>query len=79
MSFSYRKLKGRIVEILGTQQAFAAAMGWSERTCSLKLNGAAAWKQDEIAKAVEILDLTVDDIPVYFFTHEVKEFESQYI
>lgn len=75
MSFNLRKLRGRIVEIFGTQQAFSAAMGWSERTCSLKLNGLSIWDQAEIAKAIELLKLTIDDIPIYFFTVEVKELE----
>lgn len=75
MPFSYRKLRGRIVEILGTQSAFADAMGWSLRTTSLKLNNAVTWKQEEIERAVDVLKLTVGDIPLYFFMHEVQELE----
>ena len=39
MAFNYAKLLGKIVEIFGTQRKFAEAMGLSERTISLKLNG----------------------------------------
>lgn len=74
MSFDYKKLKGKIVEFFGTQQAFAKAMGWSERTLSFKMNGVVPWKQTDICKAVELLDLNVEDIPVYFFNMRVQKF-----
>lgn len=67
MAFNYSKLKGRIVEKFGTQQAFALAFKWSERTLSLKLNGSRPWKQTDIAKAINLLELKEGDIPEYFF------------
>ncbi len=67
MAFDYSKLKGKIVEICGTQIVFAKKMGWSERTVSLKLNGTRAWKQGEICKAILILNLNKGDIAEYFF------------
>lgn len=67
MQYNYNKLIGRIVEILGTRRNFAKQMEWSERTTYLKLTGKKGWKQNEIAKAVEILKLSFEDIPVYFF------------
>lgn len=76
MAFDYSKLRGKIVEIFGTQSCFAVAMGWSERTLSLKLNGLRTWKQPDICKAVKLLRLTDGDIPVYFFTTEVQSFEQ---
>ena len=39
MAFDYSRLKGRIVEVYGTNAAFSKDMGWSERTMSLKMNG----------------------------------------
>ena len=44
MAFDYSKLRGKIVEIFNTQSCFAIAMGWSERTLSLKMNGIRSWK-----------------------------------
>lgn len=67
MAFNYSKLKGRIVEKFNTQAKFALAMKWSERTLSLKLNGNIPWKQTDIAKAIELLELDENDIPKYFF------------
>lgn len=72
MAFDFQKLKGRIIEKFSTQYAFADAMGWSTRTLSLKLNGIRAWKQPEICKALELLDLETDDIKEYFFTEKVQ-------
>lgn len=67
MPYNYAKLLGRIVEKVGTQSNFADEMGLSERTVSLKLNGKVGWKQNEIAKACEVLDIKDEDIPAYFF------------
>lgn len=67
MPYNYAKLLGRIVEKVGTQGNFADSMGLSERTISLKLNGKVGWKQNEIAKACEVLTINDEDIPAYFF------------
>ena len=72
MAFDYNKLRGRIVEKFGNQSEFANAMGLSERTISLKINGKRPWKQEEILKAIQILGLTDDDIQDYFFTLKVQ-------
>lgn len=76
MAYDYRKLKGRIIEIFGTQQSFAKAMDWSERTLSLKMNGLRSWKQTDICKAVKLLELTENDIPLYFFATNVQKVEQ---
>lgn len=68
MPYNYSKLLGRIVEKVGTQANFAEKMGLSERSMSLKLNGRVGWKQTEISKACEILEILPAEIPAYFFT-----------
>lgn len=70
--YDYSKLRGRIVEIFGTQIKFAIAMGWSERTLSLKMNGIRSWKQPDICKAIELLGLCNEDIPLYFFKQNAQ-------
>lgn len=72
MSYNYSKLKGRIVERFGTQQKFAEAMGWSERTLSLKMTNKVFWKQPEISKAAELLEINANEIREFFFTQEVQ-------
>lgn len=73
MSNDYSVLLGRITEKCGTQANFALAMGLSERSISLKLNNKVRWKDEEIAKAIDILSLSPDDIPAYFFNFKVHE------
>ena len=75
MAFNYDKLKGRIIEKFGTRYRFAEAMKWSERTLCLKLSGERPWKQTDICKAVELLDLAQEDIPKYFFKEKVQNIE----
>lgn len=74
MAFNYSKLKGRIVEIFGSQTKFAKAMKMSERTLSFKISGKVSWKQREIVEAISLLGLNKDDIQEYFFTIEVQSF-----
>ena len=73
MPINYSKLKGRIVEKCGTQGNFAQKMGLSERSVSLKLSGKTPFKQPEILKALEVLDLSEEDIQAYFFVLKVQD------
>ena len=68
MAFNYNKLRGKIREVCKTQGEFANAMGCSTTTLSGKLNCNVDFTQKEIAKAVQVLHLNVEDIPTYFFT-----------
>ena len=72
MSFNYSKLRGRITEKFGTQGCFSKALGVSERTLSLKLNNKIFFSQNEIAKISELLNISSDEIQVYFFEKEVQ-------
>lgn len=74
MAFDYSKLRGRIVEKYSSQIEFAKALGWSERTLSLKMNGKVAWKQTDICSAIDLLELSKDDIQDYFFKLKVQNF-----
>ncbi|AYP29610.1 Cro-like repressor [Streptococcus phage SW19] len=69
MKFNYSKLKGRIKEKYGTQENFAKAIGKTQTTTSFKINGKRLWNQKEIIKAIELLDLSKDDIVEYFFNY----------
>lgn len=70
--YNLNKLKGRIIEKFGTQGSFAKAMGTSERTLSLKLDNQVDWKQSEIVKACELLEIPKEEIADYFFTLKVQ-------
>lgn len=73
MAYDYSKLNGRIIEKCGTQAKFADLMGLSNRTISLKLNNKIKFKQDEIQKAIVILQLDSTDISEYFFNLKVQK------
>ncbi len=72
MAYDFSKLLGKITEKFKTQTRFAQAMGWSERTNSIKLNGFVDWKQSDILRACEILEIGLEEIPTYFFTVNVQ-------
>lgn len=72
MAFDYSKLRGRIVEKCGTQEKFANATELSGRSLSLKLNNKITWRDEDIAKALKLLDIPDGEIKAYFFTEEVQ-------
>ena len=69
---NYAKLRGKIREVYGTQDAFAKAMNMSNVSVSHRLNGKLEWKAKEIAKACQVLNIPLSENAEYFFTIEVK-------
>lgn len=70
---SYAKLRGKIREVFGTQEAFAEAVGMSTVSVSQRLNNKLEWKTSEIVKACQVLGIPLDKAAEYFFTKEVKK------
>lgn len=77
IKFDYSKLKGRIVEKCGTQKAFAELLGITEGTLTSKLLGYTYFTQDEIMKAIEILEIEASKVSLYFFTQRVEKLEQE--
>lgn len=71
MKWNYQKLRGRIKEKCGTQDAFADLLGIGRVSLSKRLNNTLEFSQDEIYKSCDILDIKPVDIPLYFFALEV--------
>lgn len=69
--FDYSKLKGRIIEKLGSQKIFAERLGVSDATMTSKLTGKTYFSQDEILKAIDILAIEPGRTTDYFFTAKV--------
>lgn len=65
--YQYNKLKGKIVEKYGTRKAFAAAVGISENSLSLKLNGKTGFSQEDIEKWSKLLGISFDEYPSFYF------------
>jgi len=72
IKFDYAKLRGRIVEKCGTQAAFAKKVGLSTVAVTKKLRGQVAFRNDEILKMAEVLDISLDDLRDFFFAVAVK-------
>ena len=69
--FDYSKLKGRIKEVLGTQEVYAEKIGLSRTSLSLRLSGKLEFTQQEIRKSCDALEFEPSEILAYFFTIEV--------
>ncbi len=72
MSFQYNKLRGRIVEICGSQAEFAKRVGQSEQIVSAKLSGNSAFTQENIIAWCTVLDIDQNDIGNYFFSPKLS-------
>lgn len=74
---NYDKLKGKIKERLGTQGRLAEKLGIDETTISNKLNNNTYFTQKEIIRISSILNIKIEEIPVYFFEEKVREHEQK--
>jgi len=74
--YDYRKLRGKIREVFGTQSIFARELGLSEASLSAKLNNVVEWTQEEIETSVHILGIPWKELPEYFFTPKVEKIST---
>ena len=72
MSFRYNKLRGKIVEVYGSQAKFADVIGQSEQIVTAKLAGRSSLTQDNIISWSKALNIDQNDIGEYFFTLELS-------
>ena len=68
MPYSYRKLRGRIIEKYGSQDNYAKVLGISRNSLSKKLNCKSGFSQADIKKWAELLDIDSSQYGEYFFT-----------
>ena len=68
---SYGKLRGKILEVFGTNECFSNALGIDPSSLSAKLNNKSPWKREEIEKACELLGIPIEEVYLYFFTQKV--------
>lgn len=68
MSYTYSKLRGRIVEKYRTQENFAQEVGLTKNALSRKMTGKTQISQTDIEKWMVLLDIDKDAIGDYFFT-----------
>jgi len=65
--YDYRRLLGKIKEFYGTQEKFANDLNIGRVSLSQRLNGKLSFTQNEICRAVKLLQIDQRDIPMYFF------------
>lgn len=73
MKFKYNKLRGRIVEVFGSQNALAKYLGVSEQLLTAKLAGRVKFSQEDIFKWCSALNIEQNEVGVYFFSLETSE------
>ena len=71
MKFDYNKLRGRIVENGLTQEQLANKINMSKGTFSQRINNQYHFSQDEIISICKILNITRENIGMYFFNQKV--------
>lgn len=66
--YDYSKLLGRMKERGFTQETFAKELGISACSLNLSLNNKRDFRQKEMLRAIELLDIPSGSIEDYFFT-----------
>lgn len=64
----YNKLRGRIIELFGSQEKFAKELGISRVSVSKKMNGKSGFSQKDIIKWAKLLKIDSKNYDTYFFT-----------
>lgn len=68
MPYTYNKLRGRIIELFGTQRNFANKLGVSNNSVSKKMNCQTGFSQDDIIQWSSLLNVSKEEYGDYFFT-----------
>lgn len=61
-----KKLRAKIIEVFGSQLAFAKAYGMAPDALTARLNGRVAWKMPEAIKVCEMLGIDFCEAHLYF-------------
>lgn len=77
MPFDYSRLRGRVREKLGTEGAYAKAIGRSHNFVSSVFAGNSVMTQDDITKSIDVLEIDTSEIGDYFFTQKVHKSETE--
>ena len=72
-AMDYSKLLGRMREMRMTQESLARAIGISRQHLNNKLGGHSPFKQKDIKRICELLEIPLEDVGVYFFDDGVTK------
>ena len=68
----FAKLRGRIVEIFGSQRRFAEEVGKSEVTIVSKLSGKMSFTMADVQEWSRLLQIPLEEIGAYFFNEDLR-------
>lgn len=68
MQYAYKKLRGRITEVFGSQAAFAIALGLSKISVSHKLTGKSGFSQSDVERWAKLLNIQRSEYGEFFYT-----------
>lgn len=68
MRYAYKKLKGRITEVFGSQKELSRVLGISENSVSKKLTGKTEFSQSDVEQWSELLEIRKNEYGEFFFT-----------
>lgn len=69
INYDYSHLLGKMKERGFTQASLSKGIGISEVSLNLSLNNKRTFKQEEITKICETLDIPIENVQIYFFKH----------
>lgn len=70
VKFNYSRLLGRIIEKCGSRVAFAEKAKISTTALVRKMSGKVAFRNDEIVRMSEVLEIPIEEAHLYFFCQE---------
>lgn len=71
--YDYSALNARIKKKYGTVENFSRAMGLTKGAISMRMNNNSAWKQDDVYKAVHLLNIPERQVYSFFYTLKVHK------
>ena len=75
IEFDHSKLRGKIREIYGTEEALAKEAGLNRSSLSKRLNGNIDFSVREIYKICALLQIPAQNLGDFFFTKRVRKHE----
>lgn len=74
--YDYRKLRGRIREVLGNEGDYAKAIKRSHNYLTKVFNGKSYFSQKDITIGANVLNIPECEIGAFYFTKKVHENET---
>ena len=69
INYDYSYLLGKMKERGFTQESLSKGIGISAVSLNLSLNNKRTFKQEEITKICETLNIPIENVQIYFFKH----------